>query len=157
MHNTSTLGSRPPACCDATCCCVVAPAALPWQSAAAKSTAADDGCFKYFRLSINQQAGEEQRGLVLEQAAKLCSSSARPGSAGSSAPQDNGVLASLGEPVPELCQCLCLDASLPWPLGVLITPKHLADYNRLFRLLLQVKRVQLDLEAAWQELGRWAE
>jgi 3-deoxy-D-manno-octulosonic-acid transferase len=43
---------------------------------------------------------------------------------------------------------------MPWPLGVLLTPRHMERYNALFQLLLRLKRVQLALESAWQELGR---
>jgi hypothetical protein len=39
---------------------------------------------------------------------------------------------------------------------VLITKQDLERYNKVFALLLKVKRVQLELEAAWQELGRCA-
>jgi gamma-tubulin complex component 4 len=49
---------------------------------------------------------------------------------------------------------LALEAELPWPLGVLLTPRHMERYNALFQLLLRLKRVQLALEQAWQELGR---
>ncbi len=49
---------------------------------------------------------------------------------------------------------LWLEHCVPWPLGLLLTPGHLARYNALFQLLLRLKRVQLHLETAWQELGR---
>lgn len=132
-------------------CPALTVAALPWLSAASKSTAADDPCFKYFSLNVNRAAGQVQRELMQQEGPKLCSGSSKTAQEDSEVP---ATLAALSGEVPQLCECLCLDAQLPWPLGVLITRKHLDEYNKLFRLLLQVKRVQLDLEAAWQELGR---
>lgn len=112
------------------CPCVTSPcpAAVIWQAAASKSTAADDPHFKHFKLVINEQLAQVP---------------------------DSAEAKQHVPPPPLLAaDCLQLEAHLPWPLGVLVTPKHLASYNELFRLLLKVKRVQLDLEAAWQELGR---
>jgi hypothetical protein len=130
--------------CLPICTALLTVAALPWASAAGKSTAADDPCFKNFSLYIEPAAGQEQKDL-LRKGVSFCNSS------DTSVP---ATLEGLSRGEPQLCECLCLDAKLPWPLGVLITQEHLGSYNRLFRLLLQVKRVQLDLEAAWQELGR---
>lgn len=50
---------------------------------------------------------------------------------------------------------LALEAQMPWPLGVLLTPRCMERYNSMFQLLLRLKRVQLALEQAWQELGRY--
>lgn len=49
---------------------------------------------------------------------------------------------------------LAIEAQLPWPLGVLLTPKHMEKYNKMFQLLLRLKQVQLALEQSWQELVR---
>lgn len=120
----------------------------PWLSAAGKSTASDDPCFKYFSLSIDRAAGQQRKEAMRIEAAKINSNSSY---------KDTTVpktLATVTGVEAQLCDCLCLDAQLPWPLGVLIKQEDLDSYNRLFRLLLQVKRVQLDLEGAWQELGR---
>ncbi|KAF6261046.1 gamma-tubulin complex component protein [Scenedesmus sp. NREL 46B-D3] len=103
--------------------------AVPWQSAAMKSTAQDDPGFKLFRLVLRP----------------------KPAAAGSAGGPARGLA------VPSFdsnWDGLALEAELPWPLGVLLTPRHMERYNALFQLLLQLKRVQLALEQAWQELGR---
>jgi hypothetical protein len=125
---------------------------VPWQSAASKSSAADDPHFKFFTLvkdsaaCTGQQAQHPKDAAAQKAGGQLSMSGDIGGVSGRESSQH----------VTELSDCLQLSAKLPWPLGVLITPRHLDDYNNLFALLLKVKRVQLDLEAAWQELGRCA-
>jgi len=47
---------------------------------------------------------------------------------------------------------LYLEYSVEWPLGLIISNKHLAKYNALFQFLLRLKRVQLRLEESWMSL-----
>lgn len=141
------------------CCNVVTAAGVPWQSAAAKSTAADDPHFKFFTLAKASAAHREQQQLQqAKEAAALKAAALTAAGSKLSMSGDIGIISGpdVSNRKPELSDCLRLNANLPWPLGVLITPRHLDEYNNLFALLLKVKRVQLDLEAAWQELGRCA-
>jgi gamma-tubulin complex component 4 len=107
-------------------------AAVLWKSAAAKCTAADDPHFRLFSI-------------VCDPLPAAASAAASKGSSasGSGVPADRW-------------SWLRIDAALPWPLGVLVTREHLARYNEVFSMLLQLKHVQLALESAWQEVGRWA-
>jgi hypothetical protein len=125
---------------------------VPWQSAAGKSSAADDPHFRFFTLVKGSAAYKEQQAPQQKDAAaqKAGGKLSMSGDIGGLSGQESS------QQVTELSDCLQLSTKLPWPLGVLITPRHLDDYNNLFALLLKVKRVQLDLEAAWQELGRCA-
>ena len=45
---------------------------------------------------------------------------------------------------------LYLSFRVEWPLGLIITPVLLGRYNTLFQFLLKLKRVQLELDEAWQ-------
>ncbi|CAL8466718.1 g6254 [Coccomyxa elongata] len=49
---------------------------------------------------------------------------------------------------------ICLDYRLKWPLHILLTPEVMDKYNALFRHLLRLKRVSMELEAAWAASGR---
>jgi hypothetical protein len=49
---------------------------------------------------------------------------------------------------------LCVSFRPPWPLGLLLTPSHLARYSALGRALLRLRRVQAALDTAWADLGR---
>ena len=45
-----------------------------------------------------------------------------------------------------------------WPLGVLIfTPETMQTYNILFRLLLKLRRIHLNLNALWKQVASWNE
>lgn len=47
-----------------------------------------------------------------------------------------------------------LDYKTEWPLGVLIfTPETMETYNRIFRLLLNLRRIQLNLNGLWKNLA----
>jgi gamma-tubulin complex component 4 len=120
--------------------CTARTAELPWQSAANKSSAADDPHFANFSIVVNTAEAEALQAALQAEARKKAATSS--------------VIVRLDDGPPDVADCLRVKAHLPWPLGVLITEDHLTCYNRLFALLLKVKRVQLDLEAAWQELGR---
>jgi gamma-tubulin complex component 4 len=113
---------------------------VPWQSAANKSSAADDPHLAFFSILVNKAAAEKDIQQLRE---KDSSSSSNVAFAFDDAPL-------------QVADCLRIKAQLPWPLGVLITKQDLERYNKVFALLLKVKRVQLELEAAWQELGRCA-
>lgn len=117
-------------------------AAVPWQSAAMKSTAQNDPHFKLFRLVLRPKTSKQQQ----QQGSQA------PGGASSTAPA--GGRALMVPSYDSLWDDLALEAEMPWPLGVLLTPRHMERYNALFQLLLRLKRVQLALEQAWQELGR---
>ncbi|KAF8058112.1 GCP4 [Scenedesmus sp. PABB004] len=121
--------------------------AVPWQSAAAKSTAAADPRFKLFRIVLRPSAAARATGAA----------AAPPGTPGAGAAPGSGAGGGRALAVPPYDAAwdeLRLEASLPWPLGVLLTRRHMERYNALFQLLLRLKRVQLALEQAWQELGR---
>lgn len=45
---------------------------------------------------------------------------------------------------------LSLDYSIEWPLHLILGPDTIEKYNQLFRFLLPIKRVQLELQEAWQ-------
>jgi gamma-tubulin complex component 4 len=125
-------------------CLVFALAAVPWQSAAMKSTAQDDPHFKLFRLVLRPKPAAAAQG-------PADAAAATPGAA---APVGGGARTLAVPKFDENWDGLALEAELPWPLGVLLTPRHMERYNALFQLLLRLKRVQLALEQAWQELGR---
>jgi gamma-tubulin complex component 4 len=116
-----------------------------------KSTAQDDPHFKLFRLVLRPKPAD-----AAAQAAADASSSAA-GVAGAAAAAGGGGARALNVPsFDSNWDGLALEVELPWPLGVLLTPRHMERYNALFQLLLRLKRVQLALEQAWQELGRCA-
>ncbi|KAI8466120.1 MAG: gamma tubulin interacting protein [Monoraphidium minutum] len=100
----------------------------PFQAAAAKSSAAADPLFRLFALHYSD------RPLRVQAAA--------------------GAHTYIEVPAFDPAwDNLWLEARLPWPLGLLLTPRHLDRYNALFQLLLRLKRVQLHLEQAWQDIG----
>ena len=49
---------------------------------------------------------------------------------------------------------LYLSFKVEWPLGLIITQPLLLRYVGLFQFLLKLKRVQLELEEAWQIMCR---
>eukprot|EP00878_Enallax_costatus_P030452 GHUV01033156.1.p1 GENE.GHUV01033156.1~~GHUV01033156.1.p1 ORF type:complete len:360 (+),score=144.69 GHUV01033156.1:480-1559(+) len=118
--------------------------AVPWLSAASKSTAQDDPHFKLFKLVLKPKAKQQQ-----QQRPRASDAAAPGGSGGGSGPRALSV-PSFDRNWDELA----IEAQLPWPLGVLLTPKHMEKYNKMFQLLLRLKRVQLALEQSWQELVR---
>ncbi|WIA33536.1 hypothetical protein OEZ86_006660 [Tetradesmus obliquus] len=123
--------------------------AVPWQSAAMKSTAQDDPHFKLFRLVLRPKPAD-----VAADAPAAAAAAAAPAAAGAAAPAGNGTRVLAVPSFDSNWDGMALEAQLPWPLGVLITPSHMKRYNALFQLLLRLKRVQLSLEQTWQELGR---
>jgi hypothetical protein len=131
---------------------------VPWQSAASKSTAADDPQFKFFTLqqTTAAQRQQQQQQSTDASAVKGGRTSLSVSAEMASGPGLDSSSSSSSSQALEVLDCLQLNARLPWPLGVLIKQQHLDEYNALFGLLLKVKRVQLDLETAWQELGRCA-
>lgn len=48
---------------------------------------------------------------------------------------------------------LCLECVAKWPLQLLFPPELLRQYSALWQLMFRLKRVQLDLEAAWALLS----
>lgn len=46
---------------------------------------------------------------------------------------------------------LSLDYNIEWPLHLLLNQDTIERYNQLFRFLLPIKRVQLELHNAWQQ------
>jgi gamma-tubulin complex component 4 len=46
---------------------------------------------------------------------------------------------------------LSLDYNIEWPLHLLLNQDTIERYNQLFRFLLPIKRVQLELHTAWQQ------
>ncbi|KAJ4453157.1 putative Gamma-tubulin complex component 4 [Paratrimastix pyriformis] len=44
-----------------------------------------------------------------------------------------------------------------WPLQLIFTPEVIAKYNVLFRFLLLLKRVQLELQRQWAAQSQWAQ
>lgn len=124
-------------------------AAVPWQSAAMKSTAQDDPHFKLFRLVLRPKPADHAA-----DAPAAAAAAAAPAAAGAAAPASSGAKPLTVPSFDSNWDGMALEAQLPWPLGVLITPSHMKRYNALFQLLLRLKRVQLSLEQTWQELGR---
>ena len=51
--------------------------------------------------------------------------------------------------------CLELKYKLSWPLNIIITEKCLANYNKVFEFLLQIKLVQSALNNVWHTLKRF--
>jgi len=49
---------------------------------------------------------------------------------------------------------LSLDYAVEWPLHLLLGQDTLEKYNQLFRFLLPIKRVQLELQSAWQQKAK---
>lgn len=49
---------------------------------------------------------------------------------------------------------LYLSFHVEWPLGLIISPALLTRYNALFQFLIKLKRIQLELEEAWQIMCR---
>eukprot|EP00210_Caulerpa_lentillifera_P000039 g38.t1 len=47
---------------------------------------------------------------------------------------------------------LYLSFHIDWPLGLIISPALLTRYNGLFQFLIKLKRIQLELEEAWQTM-----
>lgn len=48
------------------------------------------------------------------------------------------------------------DCRTEWPLGVLIfTPETMETYNKVFRLLLKLKRIHLNLNGLWKTIASW--
>lgn len=125
---------------------------MPWQSAASKSTAALDPHFKYFSLTVDSSLAVGQ---IEKMALRLDVVKQKANTGTAAAQQQLKATELVARDVPHVADCLKVEARLPWPLGVLITREHLDSYNLVFALLLKVKRVQLHLETAWQELGRW--
>jgi len=56
---------------------------------------------------------------------------------------------SPGSSAYEAWRSLRLDMTIDWPLQLLVQPTHVQRYNQLFNFLLLVKRVQMELHAAW--------
>ena len=53
-----------------------------------------------------------------------------------------------------ICSCLPLKRRTEWPLGVLIfTPETMQTYNKIFRLLLKLRRIQLNLNGLWKNVA----
>lgn len=51
---------------------------------------------------------------------------------------------------------LLLKCRTEWPLGVLIfTPETMQTYNKIFRLLLKLRRIQLNLNGLWKNVVLW--
>jgi gamma-tubulin complex component 4 len=111
-----------------------------------KSTAQEDPHFKLFRLVLRPKPAD-----AAAHGSTDTSATATTGTAAAAAP---GARALNVPSFDSNWDGLALEAELPWPLGVLLTPRHMERYNALFQLLLRLKRVQLALEQAWQELGR---
>eukprot|EP00775_Hariotina_reticulata_P005315 gene5317-5550_t len=116
---------------------------IPWQSAALKSTAQDDPHFKLFRPVLRAKGSSTAGALRSQQLAEAGPVIGLVGSRALNVPAYDSAWDDLR-----------LDIQMPWPLGVLLTRRHLERYNALFQFLLRLKRVQLALESAWQELGR---
>jgi Gamma tubulin complex component C-terminal len=121
------------------------PSAAAWASAAAKSTAQDDPLFGMYKLVLQQQQQQQQQQQPPRGDAV---------GTGGAAAHGAGVRPLAAPSFDAAWDGLSLEVTLPWPLGVLFTPRQLARYNALFQLLLRLKRVQLALEEAWHELGR---
>ena len=49
---------------------------------------------------------------------------------------------------------LSLDYQIEWPLHLLLGQDTIEKYNQLFRFLLPIKRVQLELQNAWQSKAK---
>lgn len=52
----------------------------------------------------------------------------------------------------ELGDCLKLTCDAPWPLRLVVTPRHAAQYAEVFSALLRARRAALRLEALWGRL-----
>ena len=46
---------------------------------------------------------------------------------------------------------LSLDYQVEWPLHLVLGPDTLEKYNQVFRFLMPIKRVQLELQDAWKQ------
>jgi gamma-tubulin complex component 4 len=104
---------------------------VPFQAAAAKSSAADDRMHSRFRLRVSAPgAGESPPGKT------------RPGEV--KVPSYDG------------WDCLSLEYAAPWPLGLILTRDALGRYDEMFRYLFRLRRAASALDAAWVTLRRVA-
>ncbi|KAK3232938.1 Gamma-tubulin complex component 4 [Cymbomonas tetramitiformis] len=104
-----------------------------FQQASLRSTAADDPMFSNIKLRLDVlRAGEE------------CDANA------------DAVLAKLKLPHYDGWGGMSLDYVVVWPLGLLLTEAVLRRYNHIFQYLSRLKRVQLELDNAWDLLRQRA-
>ena len=53
------------------------------------------------------------------------------------------------EKPPKIWANLCLDYTVSWPINLILSPATLQQYNEIFQLLFQVKRLQIGLQNGW--------
>lgn len=47
---------------------------------------------------------------------------------------------------------ICLDYAVTWPINLILSPITLSQYNEIFQLLFQVKRLQVGLQHSWMSM-----